>query len=103
MSSTSRLIRIACTSTLVSSLLLLLVRPVAGPGTPAVVVVLNSRTALVGPAVLRLATRCRAKCIQLSVELRLGLDEAATIVAHWLVARIRVLREERVDGRDEDD
>lgn len=64
---------------------------------PAVVVVLNTSSALAGVSVLVLAASSSSQRIKLSVDSCLRLDEAATIVAHWLVASIWVL------GRDCDD
>ena len=45
------------------------------------------------------ARRC-AQCVKLGGKLGLRLDERPTVVAHWLVAGIGVLGEERESGRD---
>lgn len=67
----------------------------AATARPGVVVVFYPSAALVHvAAVLALASGGGTKSIELGVELRLRLDEAATVVAHGLVAGIWVLREE---------
>ena len=67
---------------------LLLVAFAAGP---ALVVVFDACALAVGEAVLGLPASSGAECIELGVELRLRLDEAAAVVAHGLVACVWVL------------
>jgi hypothetical protein len=62
-----------------------------------VVVIVNAR---VRP--LALATSSSTKRVELSGKLRLRLDKRSTVVAHWLVTCIRVLREQSESRRDED-
>lgn len=42
-----------------------------------------------------------AEGIKFGVELRLRLDEAAAIIAHWLIARVWVLGDKSDDGSNE--
>ena len=68
-----------------------LLLPVAAAAGPAVLVVLDPGALAVGEAVLRLPARSGAECVEFCVECRLGFDEAATVVAHWLVASVWIL------------
>ena len=70
---------------------------------PALFLVLNPGTLAVREAVLGFASGCSAKGVELSVELGLRLDEAATVVAHGLVAGIWVLRRDGDHRGNQDD
>lgn len=62
----------------------------------AIFIVIKAGTAFT-VASLRLAAGGGTKSIEFSGKLSLRLDEAATVVAHWLVASFRVLGGERHD------
>lgn len=64
-----------------------------------VLVVLDARAFGVRPPVLPFATRRRAERVELGAQVRLGLDEAAAVVPHRLVAGVGVLRRHGDDGR----
>lgn len=51
----------------------------------------------------RLAAGSGAQSVEFGVELRLRLDEGAAVVAHGLIAGIRVLGADGDDGGDEND
>lgn len=76
--------------------------PAGATAGPAVIIIFDARS-LVGVAVLVLASRSSSQCVKLSVERGLRLDEASTVVAHWLVAGIGVLGCDGNDGCDQDD
>lgn len=65
--------------------------PASATARRAVVVVLDADSALAGVAVLVLSPSSSAECIELGVDRGLRLDEAATIVTHWLIACVWVL------------
>lgn len=65
------------------------------------VIVINAGTGLVvWVDTLAFTTSSRSKRIQLRRERSLRLDEGTSVVAHWLVASIRVPGEDRESGSD---
>lgn len=64
---------------------------------PALIVVLDSGTFAVGEAVFGFSSSGGAERVEFGGELGLGFDETAAVVAHGLVASVRVL------GGDGDD
>ena len=69
---------------------------------PAVVVVFDPGALAVGEAMLRLTARSGTESVELGGQLGLRLDEAATVITHWLVSRIWILRSDCDNGGDQD-